>query len=94
MQPIGLTFRIEGDKNKTIGEITLIHVCTVCSKVSINRIAADDDNREILAIFEQSQQLPPEQKKLLDDQGIYLATASDKRVVYDQLFGYGQEPNF
>jgi len=88
MKPVGLTFRIES--SQMYGEITLIHICALCSKISINRIAADDDNSEILNIFASSAQLSAEQKHHLDAQGIYLATADDKRAVYDQLFGHGQ----
>ena len=46
MEPIGLTFKYEGYGRQ--GELMLIHQCAECSHLSINRIAADDSNEEIL----------------------------------------------
>jgi hypothetical protein len=52
MEPIGLTFKHEG--HGKVGEIMLIHHCSVCEKISINRIARDDPEHKILGIFNQS----------------------------------------
>ncbi len=61
MKPIGLTFKWEGvDKYNNLreGELMLIHECTGCGKISINRIAADDNEETILKVFDESQKLP------------------------------------
>jgi len=52
MIPLGLTFKQEGYGRQ--GELMLIHLCTVCQKLSINRIASDDITDEIIDVFEQS----------------------------------------
>ncbi len=59
MRPIGLTVKQTNKKygSAAQGELMLIHQCEDCGKVSINRIAADDDNDLILALLEQSGRL-------------------------------------
>lgn len=60
MEPVGLTFKHEGfDKygREKQGEIMLIHLCPKDQKISINRIAGDDDPEIILKIFQNSQNL-------------------------------------
>ena len=54
MQPVGLTLKItpKKDSSATAGELMLIHQCTGCGKLSINRIAADDDSQTILAVYQ------------------------------------------
>lgn len=44
-----------------MGELMLVHECRGCDKLSINRIARDDYEDEILNVFEQSLQLDPAQ---------------------------------
>ncbi|MEI6499004.1 MAG: RNHCP domain-containing protein [bacterium] len=61
MEPIALTFREEGvDKygKKRQGEIMLVHRCIKCQKISLNRIAGDDDEDEIINIYNKSLGLP------------------------------------
>jgi hypothetical protein len=54
MRPIGLAFKHThkkyGPANQ--GEVMLIHRCTDCGKLSINRIAADDDTQGLLELFD------------------------------------------
>ncbi|MDP2649533.1 MAG: RNHCP domain-containing protein [bacterium] len=57
MEPIGLTFKKEKSnkyKREDKGEIMLIHKCTLCGKISINRIAGDDDAGKILTLASQA----------------------------------------
>ena len=84
MRPIGLTFRHEGMGKQ--GELMLVHECAGCQKLSINRIARDDDNDGILGIFEASKSnhlLSSELKHA----GIYLLLGNEREEVYRQLFG-------
>lgn len=89
MEPIGLTFKEEGlDKygKKVQGELMLIHKCTKCGKVNINRIAGDDDPDEILKIYDLSKDnidLKDELKK----EDINLLDSSDELEIKKQLFG-------
>lgn len=85
MQPIGLTFKQEGYDRQ--GEIMLIHLCSICGKISINRIAGDDILEEIIVIFDYSQQLGNTMKKRLSDENIYLLIESDRQELCNQLFG-------
>lgn len=89
MEPIGLTFKHEGvDKygNEKQGEITIVHKCKKCGKVSINRIAGDDDPQEILKIFKKSSQFPVLSDSKVGQQ-IELLGKEDKKEVERQLFG-------
>ncbi|MFA4930436.1 MAG: RNHCP domain-containing protein [Patescibacteria group bacterium] len=90
MKPIGLTFKQEGqDKYGKVrtGELMLVHECVGCGRVSINRIAADDDPESILAVFDQSLDLSIRKKDDLQKMGIRILTESDKAEVKKQLFG-------
>ena len=90
MKPIGLTVKQTHKRydKDALGELMLIHHCTGCGKVSINRIAADDDAALAYQIFTRSVELSVEEKLLLDSQGILLLGLSDLTAVYSQLFGW------
>lgn len=84
MRPIGLTFKHEGHGRQ--GEIMLVHECSVCGKISINRIASDDGNDEILAVYDLSFsniELPLRLKQV----GIRLLNEDDEREIKVQLYG-------
>lgn len=82
MQPIGLTFKRTRKKYGTEqGELMLVHRCEECGKLSINRIAADDDGLSMLALLDRP--VPAE----LEAKGIQPLTAADLAWVRPQLFG-------
>jgi DNA-directed RNA polymerase subunit RPC12/RpoP len=90
MVPIGLAFkRIKPDKYKKedLGELMLIHQCRKCGKISINRIAGDDDPKEILKIFHKSFRLPLKIRKKLEKLKIKIAKREDLEKIETQLFG-------
>jgi len=90
MKPIGLTFKKEGvDRygKPRQGEIMIVHQCLGCGKISINRIAGDDDPDMILKIFEDSQKMDLAKKKLLKEKGIRILEEKDKKEILAQLFG-------
>jgi len=90
MKPIGLTFKWEGvDKYNNLreGELMLIHECTGCGKISINRIAADDNEETILKVFDESQKLPLQKKVELQRKNIAILSSEAKERVITQLFG-------
>jgi hypothetical protein len=91
MQAIGLTLKHRPSKYaaEKQGELMLIHQCEECGKVSINRIAADDDDEAIVAVFEASQWMDMETVSLLAEGRIFLLGADDTPLVYRRL--YGQE---
>lgn len=57
MRPLGLTLKRVQKKYAVpnSGELMLIHRCDDCGKLSLNRIAADDDSQALLGVFETSQ---------------------------------------
>lgn len=90
MQPLGLTLKQSPKRynRETAGELMLIHRCTGCGKLSINRIAADDEAAVIYQVFNRSVSLTAKWKDLLKDEGIRLLGSTDLTVVYSQLFGW------
>jgi len=89
MEPIGLTLK----RSKRIyqpnpcGEIMLVHRCVDCAKISINRIAADDDPEQILRVFQYSLQLDPQTRALCQSQNIWVLQLEQMPVVHCILFG-------
>jgi predicted RNA-binding Zn-ribbon protein involved in translation (DUF1610 family) len=90
MQPIGLTIKqtlkkYGGEKQ---GELMLIHRCTACGKLSINRIAADDDAHRIFEIFQASFGMDLGSVEKLKNEGIVVLGGGDTTAVYARLFGW------
>jgi hypothetical protein len=89
MRPIGLTLKRSRNKYAGIagGELMLVHQCTNCERISINRIAADDIPEVILEVFAASQvELIRLQERILAD-GINLLDGDGFDIVQRQLFG-------
>ena len=89
MKPIGLTFKRSVKKyaSHQLGELMLVHLCDGCGKVSINRIAADDDPELILDVLEQAANLDARTYDLIDQQGIVLLDTDQIDQVRQCLFG-------
>lgn len=84
MKPIGLTFKHEGFGRQ--GELMLVHECASCSQLSINRVAADDIDYEILSVFDRSCELTSRGvSPFFED--IVLLGPKDESEVRVQLFG-------
>ena len=90
MEPIGLTFKHEGqDKygRPRQGELMLVHQCQKCGAFSLNRLAADDEIQMVLQVFESSKK---KNKVILDklkEDHIELLTEKDEKEIKTQLFG-------
>lgn len=65
----------------------LIHLCSVCEKISINRIARDDPEHKVLGIFRQSFDLEDKVRQRLNKVGIDLLEQADEEEIKAQLFG-------
>ena len=85
MKPVGLTFKREGE-GKT-GEIMLVHICERCGKISINRLAGDDDVTKVQQVYEESFGLDESLKEKIKVQNISLVEEKDKKEVMTQLVG-------
>ena len=91
MRPIGLTSKATGKKyGSTHGELMLIHVCTECEGLSINRIAADDVPETVFGLFEAVSEMDAPMQRRLEMEGIRVLQASEHEAVRAQLFGLVQ----
>ncbi len=94
MQPVGLTQKRSHKKypGPGGGELMLVHLCTACGRISINRIAADDDPENILAVFHGSTASASRISHTLSRQGITLLTRVQFTLVTRQLYGRRVQP--
>jgi len=92
MEPIGLTVKKRQKKygSRRTGELMLIHRCSECRKLSINRIAADDLTERLLDIFHTSIGLDGSTQQHLKASGIGLLMGADHKLVITQLHGLTQ----
>jgi len=88
MRPIGLTIKATNKKyGPDRGELMLIHLCTECESLSINRIAADDDPEKIFNTFEHDLAMDLFLQERLNIEGIRALGAGESGTVRVQLFG-------
>lgn len=89
MQPIGLTVKPGRNKygGNTHGELMLIHRCSECGKISINRLAADDQLDRLLEIYYASLGIDASIHNQLTYNGIFILQREDWILVVDQLRG-------
>jgi hypothetical protein len=89
MKPIGLTMKPGRNKYQrhALGELMLVHECTGCKTLSINRIAADDDSGTVMAVFQASLALGQRAETLCQGYGIAMLKAEDVKRVQSQLYG-------
>jgi hypothetical protein len=93
MQPIGLTIKQTNKRyGDNQGELMLVHHCTGCGKISINRVAGDDDTPMLYRLYGESILLCQEMREELAQGGIRLAGASEEVLVMIQLFGKENDP--
>lgn len=89
MQPVGLMFKQESENpfsGRITGELSIVHVCLGCGKVSRNRIAGDDNTTSILSLLSFVSPIPLAAKQLTQS-GIQLLTEEDEPSVLAALFG-------
>jgi len=93
MKPIGLTVKKTRKKYGRVqhGELMLVHRCTECGKIAINRIAADDDSQTTMAIFEDSLYLDQGLRLTVTDSGVRMLVYRDRPLIEAQLFGRGEK---
>jgi len=90
MEPIGLTFKATRKKYnlENHGELMVIHRCTGCGKISINRIAADDSAGALSELYRCSCELTAEIISDLRHSGIEPLGPADLTEAFSQLFGW------
>ena len=89
MKPVGITIKNSRDKYAIMqkGELMLVHRCTSCSRLSINRVAADDDPTKLLAVFKSSASDVQHIQHICQEQDITLLKRSDNSLMHTRLFG-------
>ena len=89
MSPVGLTLKLSRKKYNpfTQGELMLVHRCVDCGKLSINRIAADDDPQHILNVLHQFPHLDPVAHQQLTQPDIQILGSAEQVLVQARLFG-------
>lgn len=91
MQPVGLTTKRSRNKyaRERDGELMLIHRCTGCGQVVINRVAADDSAELLFETFEDSCRQSALLQEELAGMGVELLTATARELIWRRLFGNG-----
>lgn len=86
MEPVGLITKASRNRyaREPDGELMLIHRCAACGRLSLNRIAADDDADAILALLDRADALGE-----LGDSVTPLSVV-DRALVRRRLFGAGR----
>jgi len=89
MEPIGVTLKRTRKKYgmAQYGELMLIHQCVDCGRLSVNRIAADDDANLIFDLYKTALQLDPLVKAELEASNIHSLGEKEEPIVRAQLFG-------
>ena len=70
----------------------LVHMCTDCERISINRIAADDVPQAIMEVFEASQGISARLWQQDRAGKINLLGSESFEIVYQQLYGQTIRP--
>ena len=94
MRPVGLTLKNSRNKYARIGggELMLVHLCTDCERISINRIASDDIPQAIVEVFEASLTTPIKLKQRIVMDEVNLLGNQSLEIVYQQLYGQTIRP--
>jgi len=89
MRPVGLTLKRSRNKYTGLagGELMLVHQCTDCERISINRIAADDIPEVIIEIFDASLVESIRLRERILANGINLLGDENLDIVHRQLYG-------
>lgn len=89
MHPLGLTLKRTRNKyaREESGELMLIHHCLGCGKLSINRIAADDNAECLLEAFNTSAVIPEDLRVQIVSEGIRLLDGNNMNIVLTRLYG-------
>ncbi len=95
MRPLGLSLKPGRNRYAPhqAGELMLVHVCQACGKVSLNRVAADDDAGQLMAVYRDSLALSSSETARFAALGVWVLGDQDRSTVYQRLqeVGYGEK---
>lgn len=69
----------------------LIHECTECGVLSINRIAADDDSESIIRVFKESLLAGNPIRAKCEREEIMMSDTEEAEILYSQLHGQSKK---
>lgn len=87
MRPLALAVKHSRKKYGGSGELMLVHRCEECGGLSLNRIAADDLDTNLLEVYTASLGLPTELRLSAAGNGINLLGEREAGLVRLRLFG-------
>jgi hypothetical protein len=89
MRPVGLVLKRVNKKygSPNSGELMLVHSCCQCGRVSLNRLAADDDPQTLLETFHASLRLDASLRSVLAENGINTLSMSAFHILRARLYG-------
>jgi hypothetical protein len=89
MRPVGLALKRSKKKYAGLGrgELLLVHLCEDCGKVSLNRMATDDDAGLVFEVYNRSFALDEVARRKLQKSGVEILQDEDVHLVQAQLFG-------
>jgi len=92
MRPVGLALKHTRKKYgmQAAGELMLVHLCIECGRMSLNRIAADDDVEKIWEIYSTSCEKHGQAVAWPVESEVSMLDFSAARLVRAQLFGNRQ----
>ncbi len=87
MQPLALTFKRRHKQyaSRQLGELMLVHQCTACGVLSLNRLAADDSAAVLADVFKASLALPAGWHAQAAASGIDVLGAAERDLLQDRL---------
>lgn len=89
MEPVGLAFKRRHKRyaGELPGELMLVHHCTGCGALSINRIAADDGPAALWEVFDASLAQAPAWRAIAQAAGLELLGHAAREQVLAAVFG-------
>jgi hypothetical protein len=95
MRPVGLALKRThkkygpqaADGLRAAGELMLVHLCVECERVSVNRMAADDDVARVWEIYTASREITGQAAAWPADSQVSMLDGSAARLVRARLYG-------
>jgi len=92
MKPVGLTVKQRQKRYAAgHGELMVVHLCTGCEKVSINRIAADDRADLLVELLGDGRGVGEETRAILEASGIRLLGSRETARTAAHVCGVAEE---
>ncbi len=94
MKPVALAFKdykVNPYTKKGSGEVMIVHLCSICSKLSPNRVAGDDNGDQLVNIINESINAETELLDQIQRLAIDVITPKNKDEALVALFGINHQ---